>query len=82
MKYILTIFCILILAGCSVPAEYDFDLSCSRENFKWDEGIEEITYACTSPFFNLLCVSKTVKYVEDERFCTTHDGKSVRIQIK
>jgi hypothetical protein len=78
------LFCIslgIVLVGCSASDKYDFDLSCERGKFKWLEKPEEITYACIHPFFNVLCVSNTVKYIDDERYCTTFDGKSVRIEI-
>lgn len=81
-RCVLIILGIVALAGCSANASYDFDLKCSSENLKTYDGEAEITFGCIGPkFFNVLCVANTVTYVGSDRFCTTHDGKSVRIQM-
>lgn len=84
MKRLFSTLILILLSGCSASTEYDFDLSCPKEKFKWDErSNKDIVFACTSPkFFNVLCESNTVTYVDTVRYCTTHDGKSVRILIK
>lgn len=83
MKRLLCISLGIVLAGCSASAKYDFDLSCPRDNFKNARGDGETTFACTAPnFFNVLCVANTITYIGSDVHCTTHDEKSVRIQVQ
>lgn len=83
MRYIPLLFIASILVGCTASAKYDFDLTCPRDNFANAKGDGDTTYACTGPkFFNLVCVDNTIAYIDSVQYCTTHDGKSVRIRLQ
>lgn len=76
----------LLLAGCSASAKYDLNIACSPttlDSIDLDNG-ETRKIFCSSPqtgYSEVRCVKKTLQEVAGYRYCTTHDGKSVRIKI-
>lgn len=67
------------LIGCT---KYNIDLSCKRMNFT--DISDELTtaYGCMAPeYFLIQCDVKTTQKINNERFCKTHDDKSVRIRL-
>ncbi|MEK7122540.1 MAG: hypothetical protein AAB855_01655 [Patescibacteria group bacterium] len=81
---------LLLLVGCAASAKYDFDWECPRSEFfeDSDRGDTGWLLACGSPDFVIQCDAKSLQMVgtaageEKERYCTTFDGKSVRIVLK
>gem|GEM_PF-6196679 len=92
MKGRLLLFCIpLLLTGCSA-ATYDIDVECwsgytdnANPYFRADDFSVDgntITLACFAiNSFEIQCESETYQIIEDERLCTTRDGKSVRVTL-
>ena len=77
---------ILILAGCSAATKYDIDEACPAQNFDIYTADSEISqFLCMGKEesqFNIRCGAETVNKIKNVFYCTTQDGKSVRILIK
>ncbi len=85
MRHLPALLALVLLVGCTTQAKYDIDVSCSEEDFgegDYEEGSEK--YFCLkdlSTTFHVKCDKKTVQHIEGDIHCSTHDGKSVRINI-
>ncbi len=86
MKYSLSILFGLLLAGCYASAKYDIDVSCEMNQYSpYIQGDDNETqiFSCglAGKDFFIRCDKHTIQEVDGSLFCTTHDGKSVRIRI-
>ncbi len=82
----------LLLIGCT-STSYDIDLKCKNgrtdagnpyfrvDAFSRDRKTETLT-CYWGEYFKVKCASNTSRRIDDEYFCTTHDGKSVRVQLE
>lgn len=81
---------LLALVGCATTqAQYDIDVECMDEpgKFYYDFGVHDEqtrTIMCLKGgefTFSIQCDRKTFHELENLRYCTTHDGKSVRVTL-
>lgn len=77
----------IFLTSCSAAMQYDIDVSCNKNQFyPYIAGDDEQTqiFSCNefgdSPFF-IRCNKHTIQEIEQSFFCTTHDGKKVKIKV-
>lgn len=75
------------LAGCSASANYDIDVKCVNgypyfeENYILSNEDTTVLECYTPEYFQIKCAKNTVQKLGDERLCSTHDGKIVRIRL-
>lgn len=88
MRHFLLTICLgTILAGCSASTKYDIDVSCPKALFDGEETIDRVTrnFWCDlgrgKDYFDIRCERESVQIVANTYFCSTHDGKSVRIKV-
>lgn len=85
---LLSILFLFALVGCSASAKYDIDVKCPMKNLDSvsQQGVQ--AFICSGIIgegfsdFMIQCDSKAVQSVGDDWFCSTTDGKSVRIKTK
>ena len=84
MKSFCFVACIpLLLIGCNTQ-RYDLEVECWRNPVtgigKSNHG-KTTKFECYAPkFFKISCRSDTVQNINFDYFCSTADGKSVRIE--
>ena len=91
MRYMFLFTAFIILVGCSTNISYDIDTECRRDNYNEGFGKEKVDgvvmLTCLNEVpiedvtFNIQCKSDTLNVADSEVFCTTMDGKSVRINL-
>ncbi|MDD5469902.1 MAG: hypothetical protein PHO92_03865 [Candidatus Peribacteraceae bacterium] len=87
MRHFLPLLFVVSLAGCSASAKYDIDVECVRgypyfEDNSFLNDDKTTVLVCYAPvYFEIKCKPETLQEVGDERFCSTHDGKSVRVNL-
>lgn len=83
MRYLFLFAVLISLASCTT---YDFDIVCEPttiDSMELDNG-ETRKFFCGNArqeYSEVRCVTKTIQQQGEYRYCTTHDGKSVRIRF-
>ncbi len=85
MRLSLLFIGLVILAGCSESAKYDIDLKCHEDPIALEKDYssdgESFKMTCLVPdYFEITCDAETVQRIVGGYLCSTHDGKSVRVE--